>query len=53
MSTKIVQGLYTLKCQIQSYKVIHNKMSNEIAQGLSTIKCQIKSYKAYTQYNVK
>ena len=37
MSNKVVQGLYTIKCQ------------NKIVQGLYTIKCQIKSYKVYTQ----
>jgi hypothetical protein len=62
MSNKIVQGLYTMQCQIKSHKVntqynvkwnrtrfIHNAMSNKIAQGLYTIKCQLKSYKVYTQ----
>jgi hypothetical protein len=62
MSNKIVQGLYTIKCQIKSYKIytqcnvkknrtrfIHNKMSNKIVQGLYTMQCQIKLHKVYTQ----
>jgi hypothetical protein len=62
MSNTIAQGLYTINCQIKSYKVytqcnvkyncirfIHNKLSTKIVQGLYIIKCQIKSYNVYTQ----
>ena len=47
--TKIVQGLYTIKCHKNRTRFIHNKMSNKIVQGLYTIKDQIKSHKVYTQ----